>query len=429
MPLVVDMALSRRFAYALVVPASSSPGDLLRRAFEQHADFPSVALAASHYGAMMVVFDSEGAREHAMRHFPMTFDGHDLTLERPENGENRFGWEYTCFAQLSAIGFPLEHWHEGGIRNAFRSVGDVCCIDPLCLSELDFSVRLVIRLEHEDDVPHALLIRNFDGDLSTEVTIRRIRFWSIEEDGSSVSSFHFEGNGGASPPRSPPGPRSSDMDDIDTLSLHGLDYLSIEPRHDAPPPLDDVPGARQSATMAAFRHDLGLRMSRLLSEPFPPRWCAIFPPATPLLQDEGDSSTTDPSSGDDVPMLLPSPVMLPFELADDDHEHAALKCRGRRKRVVDTNHTGRRSSRLTGKEPANYVKMLDRATAAKAAHFDSSKGLPRLRVAVRATGIGIDDGAPAPLSLRQLMALGEPCGVNLDALAAGARAEAAYTSE
>lgn len=427
MPLVVDMAHSRRFAYALIDPASPSPGDLLRRALELHAGDPSVRLAASHYGAMMVVFSSEGAREHAMRHFPLPFEGHVITLERPETGENRFGWEYTCFAQLSATGFPLKHWHEGGIRDAFRSIGNVCCIDPLCLNDLDFSaVRLVIRLEHEDDVPHALLVRNFDGDLSTEVRIRRVRFWSITEDGSSVSSFHFEGEG--SSPRSPPrGPRSSGMDDIDTLSLCGFDSLSIEPRPATPAPLDDFPGAPQSAAMAAFHRTLGRRMAGLLSEPFPPRWCALFPPATPLLQEDGsDSTTTVPSSDGGQAMLLPPPVMLPSELADEDHEHAAMKRRGRRKRAVDVDHTGRRSSRLAGKEPSGYVKMLDRAKAAKAARFDSSKGSPRLRASVRAAGIGVDDGAPAPLSLRQLRALREPCGVDLDALAAGAHAEMAY---
>lgn len=287
-------------------------------------------------------------------------------------------------------------------------------------------MHLVIRLEHEDDVPHALLVRNFDGDLSTEVGIRRIRFWSVEEDGSSVSSFHFEGDGG-SPPRSPRGPHSTGMDDIDMLSLRGFDSLSIEPRPAAPAPIDDFPGAQQSAAMAAFRRGLGRRMAGLLSEPFPPKWCAIFPPATPLFQDEGsDSSISDPASADGHALMLPSPVMLPSKLANDNHEHAALKRRGRRKRAIDTDHTGRRSSRLARKEPSLYVKMLDRAKAVKAVRFDYSKGSPRLRAAMRAAGIGINDGVPDSLSLRQLQALGEPCGVDLDALAACARAEEAF---
>ncbi|XBH92485.1 hypothetical protein VPH35_083600 [Triticum aestivum] len=259
-----------------------------------------------------------------------------------------------------------------------------------------------------------------------EVGIRRIRFWSVEEDGSSVSSFHFEGDG-VSPPRSPRGPHSTGMDDIDTLSLRGFDSLSIEPRPAAPTPIDDFPGAQQSAAMAAFRRGLGRRMAGLLSEPFPPKWCAIFPPATPLFQDEGsDSSISDPASADGHALMLPSPVMLPSELANDDHEHAALKRRGRRMRAVDTDHTGRRSSRLARKEPSLYVKMLDRAKAVKAARFDYSKGSPRLRAAMRAAGIGVNDGVPDSLSLRQLQALGEPCGVDLDALAACARAEEAF---
>lgn len=89
MPAVVDMSHSRRFAYALIDPPSASPADLLLRAFERRVDTNSIGLAASHYGAMMVVFGSEAERNHVMRLFPFPIDGHVVLLERQEDGENR----------------------------------------------------------------------------------------------------------------------------------------------------------------------------------------------------------------------------------------------------------------------------------------------------------------------------------------------------
>lgn len=179
--------------------------------------------------------------------------------------------------------------------------------------------------------------------------------------------------------------------------------------------------------MAAFRRELGRRMSCLLSEPFPSRWCSIFPPGTPPVPDGDDSDSSaavSDEAGSDSAAPVLSPLMAPSDLTTDGHEHMALKLRGRRKRAVDSKFT-RRSSRLAGKEPAKYVKMLDRAKAVKAARFDAGKGSPRMRAAVRAAGLDVLDGVPAFTSLRQLQEMGAVCGVDLEALAAGARAEEA----
>jgi hypothetical protein len=188
MPPAHNVSGARRFAYAVIEPASGSPGFLLRRAFEERGGNPFVGLATSDYGALMVLFPSHAAREEAMLLFPLNFEGHLIRLERPEDGHNRFSWCSSSFAQLSATGFPIEHWDEGGIRTAFRSIGTVCCIDPLCLNELDYSaVRLVIWLEHARDVPHVLMVRDYDGSTGTEVRIRVVRVWPC---GDSLSSTH-----------------------------------------------------------------------------------------------------------------------------------------------------------------------------------------------------------------------------------------------
>jgi hypothetical protein len=48
----------------------------------------------------------------------------------------------------------------------------VCCIDPLFLEELDFSVvRLVLKLECADDISVTLLVHDAFGDSSALVDV------------------------------------------------------------------------------------------------------------------------------------------------------------------------------------------------------------------------------------------------------------------
>jgi hypothetical protein len=173
MPPPENVTASRRFAYALIEPPAASPGFLLRRAFEERGGNPCIGFAASDYGALLVVFASPAVRERSMPLFPLSFDGHTIRLERPEEGCNRFAWRFSHFAQVSATGFPLEHCNEASIRTAFRPFGSVCCIDPLCLNGVDFSaVRLVIKLAEGGEVPHTMIMRDCHGGSSAEVLLR-----------------------------------------------------------------------------------------------------------------------------------------------------------------------------------------------------------------------------------------------------------------
>jgi hypothetical protein len=119
MPPANNMSSSRRFAFEVITPASDCPGNLLRRALEVRGGNPYVGLAASDYGSLLVLFASPDAREAAMLLFPFDFDGHHINLEHPEEGANRFAWRFSYFGQISATGFPLEHWDEGRIHTAF----------------------------------------------------------------------------------------------------------------------------------------------------------------------------------------------------------------------------------------------------------------------------------------------------------------------
>jgi hypothetical protein len=172
-----------------------------------------VALAASDYGALMVIFAMAEDREATMLHFPATCDGHTISLEKPEAADNRAAWTSSRFALLSATGFPPELWDEESIRAAFCPIGSVCCVDPLCLRELDYSaLRLVVKLGADGEVPPVLLLHDAYADCTTEVGVRVVRAWSGDEDGSSSACIHFDDNpGGEHGERRPP--RLSDIDE------------------------------------------------------------------------------------------------------------------------------------------------------------------------------------------------------------------------
>jgi hypothetical protein len=197
MPPPEHVASSRRFAYAVIEPPAASPGFILRRALEEQGGNPCVALAASDYGALLVIFSSLEAREDTMGLFPLSFDGHAIRLERPKEGANKFVGGFALFAQVSATGFPIKHWGEAGIRAACRSFGDVCCVDPTCLTELDFSaVRFVVKLAEGGGVPQTLLMRDCHGGSSSEVLLRVVRMWPYDDNQASLPYSHFDNLGG-----------------------------------------------------------------------------------------------------------------------------------------------------------------------------------------------------------------------------------------
>jgi hypothetical protein len=216
LPPPVDADLCRCFAVAIFEPAADAPGFLLRHALEERGGDPDVGLAASDFGALLLRFASPAAREATLALFPMPFEGHTISLERPEDGANRAAWTSSNFVLLSATGFPLEFWNEQGIRAAFCSVSSVCCVDPRCLDGTDRSaLRLVIKLVDADDIPPVIFVHDAFGECSTEVRVRRVRAWSSDVDGHPPQGTHFDDAGGPASPRHPR------LSDIDEASLPG----------------------------------------------------------------------------------------------------------------------------------------------------------------------------------------------------------------
>ncbi|CAM0878515.1 unnamed protein product [Alopecurus aequalis] len=441
MPMLGDASRSRRFAYALLDPPSASPGFVLRRAFEAHGGNPAIGLAASHYGALMVVFHSAEDREASMALFLLSFVGHRISLEWPELAENRVGWRNSCFAQIFAFGFPLEHWTEGGIRTAFRPIGSVCCIDPLCLNDLDFSVvRLVLHLENDGVVPLSLLLRDFEGETTTVVELEVICTWSAFGDFSHAGRFvggcgNTPHRGGA-PRCSPPPPRRGGLDDIDSASLDSANSDLASPPAAAvgasPTALDSPALSLWSRVVAGRANMLGTVGAPTSAASAVVAWdhilshglAAEFPEEGLAAEECYDSLATTvvpPSDIDGALLADPAPPSLPpaqlnvaFSVVGDVHEDAARKHEVRRKREWDSAFKARRSARLASKEPALFTDMLTRAKEVKASHFNPSKGSPHLRAAM--ARLCIDDGVPEPIPLPVLQELGVPCGVDPTAL-------------
>ncbi|CAM0943639.1 unnamed protein product [Alopecurus aequalis] len=425
MPTPGDHARSRRFAFATLEPPSACPGFTLRRALEEHGGNPKFGLAASDYGVMHVIFPSQAIHDGTLLLFPTSVDGHLISLERPEERDN-----------------------------------SVCCIDPLCLNEPDFStVRLNILIESADGVPPVLIMRDSEGEMATAVDLRVVRVRRAEDDGARRLSCHFGDTGGFTPRRG--------LSDIDDASLRGSGALSPvspptgyapaltrptchgPPASDGPglfrrilarcPVMDDAAANGLSGGLEAFHSILASRLAAQFPEapahqasmsttgsPLVPSTPA--PRSSPVVVDLTESPQPEPTEVVDltgcvddlahtdlveVVDLTVSPPML-FLTSAEDHEIALCRRQAQNKQACDSAFKARRSSRLAAKEPVQFRDMLDKDKAAKASRFDSSKGSPRLRKAIADAGLA--DGFLDFIPLPRLQDLAVACRVDPSAL-------------
>lgn len=119
---------------------------------------------------MMVVFRHQYFRETTIRRGPIWMDGHRLSLVRHEDADFRFHAPYDKLVEIASTNFPPEHHNYEGIRDVFQVFGQVCCIDPTCIREVDSPrdygiadysvVRVLVRLDHGKVVTPELLVRN-----------------------------------------------------------------------------------------------------------------------------------------------------------------------------------------------------------------------------------------------------------------------------
>jgi hypothetical protein len=155
---------ARCFAYVYLEHAVHYPHLFIRKAMELAAGAPAFKLAASARGAGLMIFDTPEERDEIIAMSPIAHDGNRLTLEKHEEADNRFFAFYRLYAEIAASDFPLEHWTMDRAREALGAVGSVCCLDPMCFEGGDYtSIRAVVRLDHQQELPDQLLVRNHDG--------------------------------------------------------------------------------------------------------------------------------------------------------------------------------------------------------------------------------------------------------------------------
>ena len=119
----LDMASSRRLAYAFVEPECADPGLFIRLALERRGGDPPIRLAPSSHGAMMVVFCHPFFREDTISRGPINLGGRTLRLIRHEEADFRFSRRYHRMAELAATNFPPEHWTRERITRVFQVYG------------------------------------------------------------------------------------------------------------------------------------------------------------------------------------------------------------------------------------------------------------------------------------------------------------------
>ncbi|XP_066391911.1 uncharacterized protein [Miscanthus floridulus] len=262
----------------------------------------------------------------------------------------------------------------------------VCCLDPACFGGGDYtSMRAVVRLDHHQEIPDQLLVRNHNGPASI-ANVYAIRTWIDPGPEPEWGDYNF-------------GP---------VPALHAAPYY-----HPVGNPPTQLPPAPQNlvATVLEWENDVAdtppLRPVRTRrATPYPARaaplvlalpWYGIGGVPEQETQ-EGGVSGGDKDGGKEA--VMPEEEVVPeFEVAEDgdntaewlaalaldaprgfttggradlQHESRAQKRRVRRKRAKDSASKLRRSLRLMEKEEAGFELPEHKAARVQQSKFDFS---------------------------------------------------------
>jgi hypothetical protein len=114
-----------------------------------------------------------------------------MVFRSHEEADNRFYAFYNIYAEIAVVDFPLEHRKEPLAREVLGAIGNVCCIDPDCLLEVDFtSMRAVLRVDHDREVTEQLLVCNHSGP-ATIAELHIIRTWLDANPMPDFSNYTF----------------------------------------------------------------------------------------------------------------------------------------------------------------------------------------------------------------------------------------------
>lgn len=131
------------YAFINIDRPSNNPAPFIYAALFSAAPMLHCRLHTSSRGNMMLHFGSRGDRDAVVDLSPIIHDGTRLSLERADETSNRFTIEQQCLVAVSAIDFLEEHWDLEGILAGFHKLGTVIDIDPACLGDDHFVLRVV----------------------------------------------------------------------------------------------------------------------------------------------------------------------------------------------------------------------------------------------------------------------------------------------
>nr|CAB3480143.1 unnamed protein product [Digitaria exilis] len=422
----VDMESSRRLAYAFIDPPRADPGHFIWLALERRGGDPPVRLAPSSHSAMMVVFHHSYFRETTVRRGPITWDGHRLSLVHHEEAVFRFVHNYNKLVEISAHNFPPEHHNKDGICEAFQVFGQVCCMDPSCLREVDEErdrgiadysvVRVLVLLDAGRRITPGLLVRNPQWFPAGIAQLRILGEWDHPRGAPPPTEHDFSSDGGATPPN-PDTPPSSRRGLWMGSTAGGRAMPPTSTTGGAGAPLQRVVGALlyPSVPLWSFVSGAVCAMARAMSLSGVPGLVILdlptpnhprTPPPAPTLVEITEEEGGTP---DHRPVSQPIPSLEEL-LAEEEHEVSIRHRRARRKRAADSASKIHRSRRLAAKEVPFYMDAVTKASRVKAEKMNIAGASNRMKVALEQAAI-LERPPPPRIKVSKLKCLGRVCGL------------------
>jgi hypothetical protein len=178
---------------------------------------------------MYAKFLSEEDRGLAVLHQPFHLDGATIRLVREEEAD-RVPCDMQWVTLVLVRRVPVEHLSQLNVSVALSSFGTVLKVDGACLCGTDYAtVRVVVLLEDAQHVQREVLLTMMSWG-SRLITICKVRVWRAVDSYNTDSEYvHFfspppplyvrsrTGRLPLAPPRLPPAPDTTNLDDVDGL--------------------------------------------------------------------------------------------------------------------------------------------------------------------------------------------------------------------
>lgn len=118
-----------------------------------------VELLPSSRGAMLLRCESLADRDIIRAHSPISVEGHSISLQRPDECNNRFFRTPDFLAFVMVDDYPNSQWTEEEIKANLAPFCKVVEVDPACLDDKNFGpLRLLLEIFDHRDIPSEVWI-------------------------------------------------------------------------------------------------------------------------------------------------------------------------------------------------------------------------------------------------------------------------------